>query len=396
MEIPAQPSTNEAEPRRALARHEPSSDRMPTTSTPHSYHNSGSVGSHPGGPQVRIKPDPESHTHSHHPHHNPHLPRPSHDYPSDVQEEPSRDDSGPEVSAHIQKLLADASNSPEVLESAVEVGAGLIDSLAAPLENAPYPDAAAWLKSLRDLQTRTQAPRTVVGVVGNTGAGKSSVINALLDEERCVMSSVRHIDHPCLYSTKLTQSRLLPTNCLRACTASPTEISYNHSDDPEALYRAEVEFITAEDWIGELRVLFTDLVDGNGDVSRECNNADSDAGIAYAKLKAVYPNKTKEMLAQGNPHAFAHEPAVRRVLGSVKILNERSASELYQQLQRYVDSKEKERVADPRAKNNVMEFWPLIKVVRIYTKAAALSTGAVIVDLVRPFALPPASREPTN
>jgi hypothetical protein len=28
-----------------------------------------------------------------------------------------------------------------------------------------------------------------------------------------------------------------------------------------------------------------------------------------------------------------------------------------------------------------MEFWPLIKVVRIYTKAECLSTGAVIVDL---------------
>jgi hypothetical protein len=28
-----------------------------------------------------------------------------------------------------------------------------------------------------------------------------------------------------------------------------------------------------------------------------------------------------------------------------------------------------------------MEFWPLIKVVRIFTKADALSTGAVIVDL---------------
>lgn len=28
-----------------------------------------------------------------------------------------------------------------------------------------------------------------------------------------------------------------------------------------------------------------------------------------------------------------------------------------------------------------MEFWPLIKVVKIYTKAAALSTGAIIVDL---------------
>jgi hypothetical protein len=28
-----------------------------------------------------------------------------------------------------------------------------------------------------------------------------------------------------------------------------------------------------------------------------------------------------------------------------------------------------------------MEYWPLIKVVRIYTKAAALATGACLVDL---------------
>jgi hypothetical protein len=50
---------------------------------------------------------------------------------------------------------------------------------------------------------------------------------------------------------------------------------------------------------------------------------------------------------------------------------------MYRQLQNYVDSKEK-----TAATGQTMEYWPLIKVVRIYTKAAALSTGAVIVDLV--------------
>ena len=29
----------------------------------------------------------------------------------------------------------------------------------------------------------------------------------------------------------------------------------------------------------------------------------------------------------------------------------------------------------------MMEFWPLIKVVKIYTKSDALSTGAMVVDL---------------
>lgn len=200
----------------------------------------------------------------------------------------------------------------------------------------------------------------------------------------------------CLYSSRLTTSRLLPTNCLRACTSSPTEISYNRSDDPAALYRAEVEFITAEDWVGELQALFTDLFDGNGNAMHECNNADTDAGIAYAKLKAIYPSKTKEMLAQGSPEAFANEPTVRSILGTTRHLQSRSAGSLYRQLQCYVDSKEKvtdtkskmksadcrtkEKSAGPR--NDSMEFWPLIKVVRIYTKASALSTGAVIVDLV--------------
>jgi len=208
-------------------------------------------------------------------------------------------------------------------------------------------------------------------------------------------------------SPRLTAHRLLPTNCLRACTASPTEISYNHSDDPAALYRAEVEFITAEDWIRELQVLFTDLIDGNGEIFRESNSADSDAGVALAKLRAVYPSKTKAMLVQGSPEAFANEPAVRCMLGTVKYLQSHSANGLYHQLQRFVDSKEKStetkrkvksarrkgkakssidngrvKLTDTRLRDDPTEFWPLIKVVRIYTKASALSTGAVIVDLV--------------
>ena len=111
--------------------------------------------------------------------------------------------------------------------------------------------------------------KTIIGVVGNTGAGKSSVINAMLDEER-----------------------LVPTNCMRACTAVVTEISYNFLD--EQSYRAQIEFIDASDWERELKVMFQDLLDANGNVSRECSNEDTEAGIAYAKIKAVYPQKTKE------------------------------------------------------------------------------------------------------
>lgn len=46
-------------------------------------------------------------------------------------------------------------------------------------------------------------------------------------------------------------------------------------------------------------------------------------------------------------------------------------------LQSTEDKKKKKQKGEKKG----MEFWPLIKVVKIYVKAEALSTGAVIVDL---------------
>ncbi|KAK0643251.1 hypothetical protein B0T16DRAFT_391805 [Cercophora newfieldiana] len=244
--------------------------------------------------------------------------------------------------------------SPELLEEAITIGLKALDDLKPPLDAVATlytTQASQWLKSIDDLKARAKPTRTIVGVVGNTGAGKSSVISAVLDEER-----------------------LLPTNCMRACTASPTEISYNYSDDPNELYRAEVEFITAEDWKKELEALFVDLIDANGEVSRDCANPDTEAGVAYAKIKAVYPKKRKEMIATSTSQGLISEPVVRRALGTTRTLRATTSASIYRQLQEYVDSKEKNT-------EKTMEYWPLIKVVRIFTKANALATGACLVDL---------------
>lgn len=124
-------------------------------------------------------------------------------------------------------------------------------------------DVTVLLQQIEAIRSKAKVPKTIIGVVGNTGAGKSSIINALLEEERIV-----------------------PTNCMRACTAVVTEISYNN--DKDYAYRAVIEFIDKEDWDKELSLLFDDIIE-SGDFDRESGRPDSEAGIAWAKLKAVYP-----------------------------------------------------------------------------------------------------------
>jgi hypothetical protein len=48
---------------------------------------------------------------------------------------------------------------------------------------------------------------------------------------------------------------------MRACTAVVTEISYNYEEVP---YRAQIEFVSVNDWYKELKTLFQDLFDHEG------------------------------------------------------------------------------------------------------------------------------------
>ncbi|KAL1618668.1 hypothetical protein SLS54_007104 [Diplodia seriata] len=219
----------------------------------------------------------------------------------------------------LQQLSSETD--PEKLEKGVEEAVNLLEKLQEPLadDQTSSEDAAQWLRQIRDLKNESIRSRTVIGVVGNTGAGKSSVINALLDEER-----------------------LVPTNCMRACTAVVTELSYNESDDAEDRYRADVEFIKPEEWYKELEILFEDLLDGSGNIRKEVtSNPDGEAGIAFAKIHAVYPHRTKESLAAGGLEALKRDATVNNILGTVKHIADSDNNKFYKKLQTYVDSQEK-------------------------------------------------------
>lgn len=274
---------------------------------------------------------------------------------------------------HLQAMAK--ANSAEKLEAGVKQGISALDSLAQSFElSKETADAEQWLQQIELVRQEATGARTVVGVVGNTGAGKSSVINAILDEER-----------------------LVPTNCMRACTAVVTEMSWNHSEEESSKYRAEIEFIKPDEWQKELKVLFNEIFDGGGNISREVSNPESQAGIAYAKIRAVYWRLTNDDLAASSIEKLMADRCVRGVLGTTKNLKERQCDTFYKGLQHYVDSREKAGVNNEtddeddsqsagdkkkkKTRKREQEFWPLIKVVRLYVKADALSTGAVLVDL---------------
>lgn len=192
----------------------------------------------------------------------------------------------------LLKIISDGT--PEMLEAEVRSSRKFLEDLKAPMASFvdQHRDAKHWVQQIGmlcvcNIQTwltwidallkqEVDTP-TIIGVVGNTGAGKSSVINAMLEEER-----------------------LVPTNCMRACTAVVTEMSWNSSKLAHEKYRADIEFISAAEWRKDLELSLSELIDANGQVSRDCNNPDSEAGIAYAKVKSGMSIFTSLRMLQSN------------------------------------------------------------------------------------------------
>lgn len=221
-------------------------------------------------------------------------------------------------------------------------------------------DAEEWQTRIRELGERSFNKKTIVGVVGATGAGKSSLINAVLDEHR-----------------------LLQTSCMSACTAAVTEISWNPRNDPEERYAAIVEFISAEEWETELRNLLGDLFSG------QHVNIGDEAEVAWAKLHSIYPWVTKPQLCAQTVEQLLLDSEIGNVLGRKDHIRESTPTALNKRLESYTSAKaaKQHRGVSPASlrasatEQSTVELWPLIKSVKIYTKSDALSTGIVLVDL---------------
>ncbi|KAL8703189.1 MAG: hypothetical protein Q9201_003638 [Fulgogasparrea decipioides] len=80
----------------------------------------------------------------------------------------------------------------------------------------------------------------------------------------------------------------------------------------------------------ELQLLFHDLLDSNGKISNEYVKEDTAAGIAYAEIRAVYPNKSRDDHLRSDIQSMLQE--VTHVLGSSHEIEESDVSQFYKRL----------------------------------------------------------------
>lgn len=209
-----------------------------------------------------------------------------------------------------------------------------------------------WVAEIQDIQS--QATKSVVikiGIIGPTGAGKSSLVNAILGFEQIV-----------------------PTNCMRACTVVVTEISYN----PQLTWDANIEYLTANEWEEELGLLFSVLHDAAGQLYAESTDENTESGSALVKLKAVYPKLTKEKIRQAKIKDLLKLEGME-VLGTTAKIHERKRSEFCARLSQFLDTGNSTKGIPGGSKQ--AHHWPLIRRVHLFVRSSALANGIQIVDL---------------
>ncbi|KJA29987.1 hypothetical protein HYPSUDRAFT_196279 [Hypholoma sublateritium FD-334 SS-4] len=282
------------------------------------------------------------------------------------------------------KVYASVSDITYAPETALKEGVAMVNTIKEGLQRLELGSKLrqeVWDREVQNLQGQG-SPQTLIAVCGATGAGKSSILNAILDDN------------------------VVPTSGMRACTAVVTELAYHNKSTIEA----DISFLSKDEWEQELAVLLHDIADEDGNLKR-LTDLKSDAGVAWQKVHAVYPDLIPESLVKMQVNEIINlDAAILSILGTTKKISAKDSKVFAKEISAFIDSKEKKGKKDKKkdknkdvspmdrvrqlagmyasgssSSNKVSEstaaLWPLIRQVNVRCRAKALSTGAVLVDL---------------
>jgi hypothetical protein len=217
------------------------------------------------------------------------------------------------------------------------------------------------------------APTVNFVVLGNTGAGKSTLLNAMLGEVQ-----------------------VLPTNCMRACTATVIELGLLKSTTAGVVYSAEVEFLTRAEFAAEIDELLV-LANYDSAAAKARANGGRGPGVAAAakedemlerarkdaleKLKSIFGSRF-ELVKPNTPAAAdlaGSSDGSREHIdgedggGGKVVFHEATAEGMGERLAKYVDS------ANDTSDGG---YWPLIKRVAMHGPWSACFSDTSFVKLV--------------
>ncbi|XP_074845170.1 nuclear GTPase SLIP-GC isoform X2 [Carettochelys insculpta] len=206
---------------------------------------------------------------------------------------------------------------------------------------------------LSTLKEKASLDPIYIGLFGSTGAGKSSLLNAIIN-----------------------QQFFLPVSGSRICTSCIVQVSSSQGGN----YEAKIHLLSLQEWQEELK----NLVELVGRPEEE-EEGEEDTGEAVRKLRTLYGRHAETR---------SHEDLLRMKLlvtipsSKYILLRGARAKELADILDPYVrcqDEKEEEEeeeeqgLDDEKAK---MRLWPLIKYVEVtIPKSDVIPEGVVFVDI---------------
>ncbi|KAJ7204338.1 hypothetical protein GGX14DRAFT_460067 [Mycena pura] len=227
----------------------------------------------------------------------------------------------------------------------------LIDNFEASMQNIELPDefrkdCVNTMQTMRD--RATQDKRHKVAIVGRTGVGKSTLINALLKQQ------------------------ILSASASGACTAVATEISYKDIEDIEAV----VEFTSRDEWKKELSRLLDDVNDKTVDTQEEVTHDTGSVSPTYQareKILGVYPGLRNVPPENWNVEELLMDSKVDECLDRTLRFPASDKSNFQKELEQFL--------ASALTGSDARALWPLVKNVKIMGPFEVLSTGITLVDL---------------